>query len=370
VTAETAMRVAAVYASARIISGQCATLPMMIKRRLDAARREDASDTSVWRLFNRRPNAWQKPHQFKRMMTAHVLLRGNAYALKSRNARGEVQALIPLHPDRVQTVQNKDMTVQHIYTRPDGQLVRFAADEVFHLYCLTLNGYSGVTPITYAREAIGEAMAMEAHGSSVFRNGASVSGALSHPQKLSEEAHARLVASMDEFASGGRREGKAIVLEEGMSFEQIGMNAVDAQWIEGRKFSRSEIFMFFGVFPHIVGDAEGNSQLGSSLEQQTQAFVTFSMEDWFTMWEEGITSDCIAERDWGTLYAKINRNAMVKSDLKTRNEAYAKALQWGWKNVDQIRALEDENPREDGRGGIYYDPPNTAGGQAQTESTQ
>lgn len=367
VNATSAMGVAAVYASVRILSGLVATLPLQIKRR-SGDRREDASDTSIWRVLNRRPNGWQKPAQFKRMMQAHVLLRGNAYALKTRNVRGDVVALLPLHPDRVETKQLDDLSIIHIYTRKGGGRVAFGQDEILHLYGLTLDGVRGVTPITYARESIGSAMAMERHGGHVFANGANVSGVLKHAGKLTGAAHSRLEDSMEEFRSGGAREGKTLILEEGMDWQQIALTAEDAQWIEARKFTRGEIFMFFGVFPHTVGDNEGNTQLGSSLEQQTQGMVTFTMEDHLTMWEEGVTTDCIAERDWAELYARFNRNALVRGDIKTRWETYGKAAQFGLMSPNEIRALEDMNPRDGGD--IYYDPPNMAGGQSQSEPVQ
>lgn len=367
VTADTAMRNAAVFASVRVLSGLPANLPRGVFRRISDTHRNVASDHPLWVVLNRRPNKWQKPAQFIRMMTAHVLLRGNAYALKTRNTQGDVVALLPLHPDRVRTVQRDDMVIEHHYTRRDGRKIVFTAEEVLHLYLFTLNGFTGVTPLTYAREAIGSALTMEKHGAKLFANGANIAGALKHPKTLSQDAHARLMDGMEEFASGGAREGKTIILEEGMDYQSIGMNSADAEWIEGRKFTRSEIFMFFGVFPHTVGDAEGNTQLGSSLEQQTQGFLAFSLEDYLTMWQEALTVDCLKEADWATIYVEFNRNAIVRADLKSRNEAYAKALQWGWMNPDQVRALENMNPREDGRGGVYYDPPNMAGGTSQME---
>ena len=81
VTPEAAMRVAAVYASVRIIAGAVATLPLHIKRRVDDRTREDASDTPIWTVLRRKPNRWQTPSQFRRMLQAHLLLRGNAYAM-------------------------------------------------------------------------------------------------------------------------------------------------------------------------------------------------------------------------------------------------------------------------------------------------
>lgn len=364
VNADTAMKVAAVYACVRIIAGAVATLPLHVNRRVDERTREDASDTELWKVLRRRPNAWQKPAQFRRMMQAHVLLRGNAYASIVRTVRGEVQALLPLHPDRVKVEQLADQSLRYTYARPDGSRVQFKQSEVLHLYGLTLDGIRGVTPITYARETIGLSLAMEDHGATTFRNGARVGGVLKHPGKLGKEGQENLRASLEDFRSGGDREGKNLILEEGMSYERMSMTAQDAQWVESRKFSRSDIAMFFGVPPHMIGDTEKSTSWGTGIEQQTQGFVAFTLEDHLTMWEEAITVDLSADP---AIYARFNRNALVKGDIKARWEAYVKALQWGVYSPDRVLELEDENPRSDGNGGVYYDPPNTAGTSSDDE---
>jgi HK97 family phage portal protein len=354
VTPETAMRVAVVYRCVSLISGVVATLPMQIKRRVDDRTRIDATDAPMWAVLNRRPNRWQKPAQFKRMLEAHVLLRGNAYALKVRDGRGRVSALIPLHPDRVRVEQLDDLSLRYTWTRKDGRQVTFGQDEILHLFKLTFDGFRGVTPITYARESIGAALTMERHGATVFKNGANVSSALKHPKKLTVEAHARLRSDMQEFRSGGARDGETIILEEGMDWVRMGMTAADAQWIEARKLSRSDIGMVFGVPPHMYGDTEKSTSWGTGIEQQTQGFVTFGVEDDFTMWEEGVTADCLdATVDTG-LYMRINRGALIKGDLKTRYAAYQIGRNGGWLSKNDIRGLEDMNPIE---GGDDYDAP-------------
>lgn len=359
VTPETAMRVAAVYACVRIISGAVANLPLDIKRRVDARTREDASDTEIWRVMRRRPNKWQKPAQFRRMLQAHVLLRGNAYAAIVRNSRMEVQALIPLHPDRVEVRQLDDLSIEFILTRKNGTRVIYKQSDMFHLMGMSLDGIRGVSPVTYARETIGLSLSMEQHGANVFKNGAKVSGYLKHPNKIGKEAMENLRTSLEDFRSGGALEGKDMILEEGMDYQRMSMTQEDAQWIDSRKFSRSDIAMFFGVPPHMIGDTEKSTSWGSGIEQQSQGFVTYTLEDHLTMWEEGVTSDLIADE---TIYARFNRAALVRGDLKARWEAHVKALQWGVSSPNEVRALEDMNPRQDGD--IYYPPPNTAGGNS------
>lgn len=356
VTPANAMRASAVYASVRILSSAVATLPLHIKKRVSARERNDLSDHPLWTVLRRRPNTWQTPSQFRRMMQSHLLLRGNAYAMIVRS-RGRVTQIIPLHPDRCECEQLDDLSLRYTYTRLDGRKVRLSQAEMFHLVGLTFDGVHGVSPITYARESIGLALAMENHGAITFKNGARVGSVITHPDKLGPEGIDNLRSSLDNFRAGGVSEGKDLVLEEGMKIEPLGMTAEDAQFIESRKFSRSDIAMFFGVPPSMLGDNSGSdSNWGTGLEQKSLGFVTYTLEDHLTTWEETINRDLISEDD---VYARFNRAALVKGDIKSRWDAYTKGLQWGVYSPNEIRSLEDQNPREGGD--VFYDPPNTAG---------
>jgi HK97 family phage portal protein len=364
VTEMTAMRTSAVFACVRIRAGAIANMPLDINERVNETTRRDRSDLPVWKVVCRRPNKWQKPAQFKRMMEAHVLLRGNAYALISRGVSGQVLSLTPLHPDRVEPKQLDDQTVVYEFTRKTGGKIVLPKEDVFHLMGLSLDGIKGLNPMAYMRETIGLSLAEEAHGSSVFRNGANVTGAFKLPagRTLTKEQAESLRAQLDEFRAGGSKDMKSIVLEDGLEYTQMALTAEDAQWIESRKFSRGDIAMFFGVPPHMIGDTDKATSWGTGLETQGQGFVTYTLEDSLTAWEEAIGADLIDWEKNPKIYARFNRNALVRGDIKTRWEAHVKAMQWGVMSPNEVRALEDLNPRLGGD--VYYDPPNTAGGDS------
>lgn len=359
VTAETAMRVGAVYACVRLIAGAIATLPLEVYRRVDDTHREIA-DIPLRVLLKRKPNRWQTPSQFKRLMMVWVLLRGNGYAQIVWSAGRPIE-LLPMHPDRTEVRQRPDLALEYVYTGENGVRTVFTQREVLHLMSFSLDGVRGVTPITYARETIGAAIATERHGANVFRNGAQIGGALSHPQKLSPEARGNLKASLDDYRTEGVQAGKWIVLEEGMKAENMAMTSEDAQWIDSRKLSRSDISMFFGVPPSMIGDNSGSdSNWGTGLEQKSQGFITFTLEDYLTPWEETIERDLLTPAQ-SDIYVMFTRAALARGDLAARKAYYVAALQWGWLSPDEVRALEDRNPRADGKGDEYYPPPNTAG---------
>ena len=363
VNTESALRIAAFYRCNAIIAGAVATLPIKIKRRIDQRTRRDADDHPLWELMLRRPNRWQTPSEFRRMLQSQIHLRGNGYALIVGSGRRPLE-LLPLDAGRMKVEQLDSLELVYSYTRRNGSTQTFPQRDIFHLRGLTLDGVKGLSVLGYAREALGLAIQTERHGGALFKNGTRVGMVLKHPEKLSPEAYDRLIASLEEYR-GAENAAKTLLTEEGMDVDTVGMTAEDAQFLETRKFQRSEIAMFFGVPPHMLGDTDKSTSWGSGIEQQGIGFVTYALEDWLTTWEETIGRDLIdpSEPD---LYARFNRAALVKGDLKTRWESYVKGLQWGVYSPNDVRANEDMNPRDGGD--IYYPPPNTAGGGSPEES--
>lgn len=346
VTDQTALRVGAVFRCVSLISGAVATMPLHLRRRLDGNRREDASDDPLWRLLRRRPNPWQTPSQFRRLLQTHVLMRGHGFAMKIRRGSGLVTDLVPLNPDRVLTEQNDDLTLRFTYTRKDGRRVIFPQSDIFHLTGMSLDGVKGLSVLGCAREAVGLALGSERHGASMFKNGTHLGAVLKHPKNLGADALGNLKESMAEMR-GADNAAKTLILEEGMDFAALGMSAVDAQWIEGRRFQRSDIAMFFGVPPSMIGETDKSTSWGSGIEQQSLGFVAYTLEDWLTMWEESIVRDLIDPKD-DRLFPWFNRAALVKGDIKTRSEAYSKGRQWGYYTINDIRAWENMNPVDGG----------------------
>jgi HK97 family phage portal protein len=362
VNSESALRAAAVYGCVRLLSGAVATLPLDIKRKV-GPNRLDAEDLPLWSVIRRRPNRYMKPARFKRMLQTHILLRGNAYCLIIRDSLGRVKELLPLHPDRVEPKQDAtSLLITYEYTPPDGSKVRYSQEKIFHLMGMTHDGIRGMSVLSYARETIGMSLATSRHGSAFFRNGTNVGSVLTHPKQLGQEAADSLRESLDKYR-GADSANKTLVLEEDMKFERLGMTSTDAQFVETMVQSRTEIAMFFGVPPHMIGDTEKNTSWGTGIEALASGFVAFTLEDWLTEWEDAVNTDLIGQ-DQSDVYARFNRAALVRGDYRTRWDGYVKGLQWGVYSPNDILAKEDENPRSDGQGDQYYDPPNKAGGQA------
>lgn len=238
----TAMQVTAVYACVRILAEAIAGLPLNVY--------QYRPDGSKEKLYS---------HPLY-----HLLLHGNAYAQIIRNGRGEVVALSPLLPNKMDVSRDNSGRLYYTYTRnsdePNGrqkfeQLV-LPREDVLHIPGLGFDGLIGYSPIAMAKNAIGIAIATEEYGATFFANGATPGGILEHPGIVKDPE--RLRQSWKAQFSGKNNHSVA-VLEEGMTFKQMAIPPNEAQFLETRKFQINEVARIFRVPPHMVGDLEKSS---------------------------------------------------------------------------------------------------------------
>lgn len=362
-----AMRVAVAYRCTHILAGACGNLPIDLYQRVSERERKAAVGHPL-RDVLQRPNDWQTSSEFRKMLTAHAVLKGNGYALKI-TSRGRILALWPLkNPDRMAVKQRPDMSLEYTWTRDDGSRITLEQSEVLHLRGLTLDGIKGLGVIAHARISLGLSLDAETAAQRMFKQGVIAGMVFSKPGTLSDEAFGRLKQQINENNAGAENARKALILEDDLKVDGSLMTAEDLQFLDSRKFTRSDVGMFFGVPPHMYGDTEKTTSFGQGLESQNNGFVTYAANDWFVMWEEAIQRDCLTREEVRAgYYVRLQRQALLRSDSKGRWDAYTKGMQWGVWSPDDVRAFEDENPRPDGKGAIYYDPPNTAGGAPKEE---
>jgi hypothetical protein len=190
-------------------------------------------------------------------------------------------------------------------------------------------------------------MATEQHGAKLFGKGIRLAGALKTAGTIGAEAKKELSRSFrEEHADFGLP-----VLEDGLEFVSMGMTNEDAQFLETRKFTVSDIARWFGIPPHMVGDVERSTSWGTGIENQTIQFVTDGLLPWVQLWEESIDDVFIPEP---TYYSKFNVNSRLRADSKTRFEIYQIGITNGIYSPNDCRAFEDENPREGGD--VYVTP--------------
>lgn len=351
VTTTSAMQQLVVFNCVRVLAESMGMLPCRLLKQTGRVRLP-ATTHRLYPLITMAPNSYMTAQEFWEMLVACLCLRGNFYAYKVM-ALGNVVELLPLSPDIVTPKLKDDWTVEYTVNFKSGTRT-LTQDELWHVRLFTLDGLNGLNPIAYARQALGLGQAMDAHAAKLFTNGAVTSGVLRTEQQLTDEAFARLKADFQGEHMGVANAYKPMILEMGLDWKPISLNAQDTQFIESKKLTEAQICGLFRVPPHLVASMEKMTL--NNIEHMGMSFVNYSLVPIMTRIEHRIQVGLLSEKDRLTHYAKFNAGALMRGDLKGRYESYGKGIQWGILSPNDCRELEDENPREGGD--IYLTPMN------------
>jgi HK97 family phage portal protein len=333
-------------------------LPLQVFRREADGGRSVATNQPLYELLHDAPNATaMTAMQFRQMLTTHMLLRGNGYALIQQGARGYVDQLLPLVPEQVLVQRNPDWTLTYRVYDPRTQKTQpYQEDEIFHVAGLSLDGMTGLSVLTYAANTLGLAQGADAYASRFFSHDARPVGALKSEKELSEAAQKRLRESWQEiYGRGVANSGSIAVLEDGLDYVPLSFNATDSQLLETRQFSVAEIARLFNVPLHMIQMESKDTSWGSGIEQLSIGFVTWGLLPWLKRWEQAINRRLILAPQ--TYYAEHELAMVLRGDQKTRFDAYQSARMAGWLSVNEIRRLENLNGIGP-EGDIYLQPSN------------
>lgn len=350
VNADAALKIATAWACIRLISETIASLPKFVYERLADDGRARAPGHPLYDIVHSSPNSQQTAFEFFEMMTGHALLRGNAYARILPGQRGFVDELVPLHPDRVKVEKLPDGGHRYTVSGSDGMITPVNSEDMLVLRGMSGDGVSGLDPIAYASNSLGLTLAAEMYGARFFKNDARPSVVLKHPTRLKEQTAERLRNSWNALHGGSGVHGTA-VLEEGMDLVTVGIDPRNAQFLELRDFQAEDVCRWFRVPPHMVGLTSKATTWGSGIEQLSIGFVVYTLMPWIVRWQQAITRSLILAPN--KYFVEFDVNGLLRGDFKTRMEGYAIGREIGLYSPNEMRKLENMNPRTDPGGDVY-----------------
>lgn len=356
VSDEGALAYGAVLACVRVLSEAVASLPCILYERVEDGGRDGkrrAAEHPLYALLHNKPNVEMSAFELWEMALVHLLLWGNFYAEIVVDGRGDVTQLWPIPPKLVTPRRLPNKALVYDVELPEGKRT-WSADWVFHVPGMRTNGLTGMSVVGWAREAIGLGMAAERFGATVFSNGEVPGGVLEHPGVLTDDAHKRLKKSWAEDHQGLDNAQRVSILEEGMKYTKIGIPPEDAQFLETRKFQRSEIAGMFRVPPHLIGDLDRATF--SNIEHQSLNYVVHSLQPWLRRIEARANGWLLLAPDQPRYFAEFLVDGLLRGDIVSRYQAYATGRQWGWMSVNEIRQRENLNPIDEGD--VYLQPMN------------
>jgi HK97 family phage portal protein len=344
VTEDKALGVPVAYACTRVLANTIATLPLHVFEK--KGRFGDlAPDHWAQPLLAREPNPLHTAFVWRELMMVHALLWGNHYSAIDIDARGEV-VFLPLLPWNTDVRLTSDGRRKFYRTRlSDGSDKDFREDRVIHVPAMGTDGLTGISPVRRLRNMYGLALAAETFGSKFFANDARPSVILETPAKMKEDAQQNLVKSLYEKFSGAENKWKVLVLEEGAKMHTVQMPLEDAQFLQTREMQDERICGEFGVPPHMVGLQTKSTSWGTGIEQQDIGFAKHTILPWCRKIEMELSRKLFAGTNF---YARFSLEGLMRGAFKERMEGYQIGVQNGIYLRNEVRALEDMPPVDEG----------------------
>lgn len=358
VSPDTAKRISTVLACVTVKARQLGMLPIKIYTDNAGGGKRVVTNHPLYDVLYSRPNNIQTALEFKQMMQAHVELRGNAYAEIVPGARGAVDQLVPMHPDRVKVeILKSSGRLRYVYNDPvTGETRNLMQEEVFHLRDFPDSTAVGQSRVAMACDAIGIALAQQDYYAKFLKNDATPNTVITGTNfrdKVDEDNYRKAW----EKAGTGENRHKVKMLPPGIDVKTLSVSLNDMQLLEAKKYSAVEICTIFGVLPHLIGIDAGKSSTYASVEQFNIMNQQLSVLPMVVMWEQAIQRDLILNPRY---YAKMSMASLLRGDSATRAIFYNSAIASGWMSPDDVRELEDLNPIPDGEGQTYWRPMNWA----------
>jgi HK97 family phage portal protein len=278
----------------------------------------------------KQPDTWTPTPFWVEQYVNSLLIRGEAFLLKTRRADGTVSNLQILNPNNVSITKddgNGNALEFKIGDKP------YTTEEITHSKLVRVPGVlHGRGPLQNNQEALRGALDVASYAHNWFVTGGIPTGFLKTGLSPSPEDAQHI---KDSFKKRGS--GDVVILPNGMEYEKVDLSPAEVQWIESQEYYDALIARMFGVEPSLM-NVKVNAG-GLNYTNTESAEIRFIR--WGLLMRIGIEIEqqLTANLPRGQ-YVRFNWNALLKADTKTGA---------AWKLVNEVRKLEDE-PELDEKG--------------------
>lgn len=338
VGASSALAYSAVFSCVTLIASDIAKLGLDLVQ-VDADGIWTRTESPSFSPVLRRPNRYQNRIKFVEHWITSKLIHGNTYVLKERDRRGVVVALYVLDPTKVIPLVATNGDVYYQLSRDDlsgvstDATVTVPAKEIIHDRMVALyHPLIGVSPIYACGIAAVQGLAIQANSQKFFTNGSSPSGILTSPLPISDDTAARLKARWEANYSGPTNVGKVAIMGDGLKYEQMAVNATDAQLIEQLNWTAINVCSTFHIQPYMisVGPPPPYANIEPLNIQYYSQCLQSLIENLELCFDEGLELPA----PYGT---EVNLNDLLRMDAATKTSAASAAISSGGMAINEAR---------------------------------
>lgn len=307
----------AIFSCITLISGDISKLKLKTMA-IDSDGIKTAVNADDYKFLNR-PNPYQNRIQFFESWVLSKLIRGNTYALKSRDRDGNVNRLYILHPDLVTPLVSESGDVFYQLggdniNNLDKLGVTVPASEIIHdRFNCFFHPLVGLSPIFACGLVAFGGIKMLENNAKLFQNGARPTGILTAPGAISDET-ARELKTNWEANYSGENYGKTAVLGDDLKYTPLTVTAAESQMIDQMKMGAEMICACFHVPPYkVMGNAPTHNNAEILQQQYYDQCLQILIESIEECMDQGLE---LPDR----MHMQFDLDGLLRMDTKTQIE--------------------------------------------------
>lgn len=345
VTPDTALQLSAAWACVRLISETIGSMGAGMYEVKANGEEVPVTLHPLAMMLRTKMNAWQTPQEYFESITYQLVLQGNNYSQiqRSGNRDKDLIGLVPLMDGQMQVELGEHGAVKYRYG--DKEMKEFTDQTCWHNKIFG-NGVIGLSPLGYARQALGIGLGADASAAKVYRNGGKPSGVLTIDNVLKEGQRERVKENFSELGNGNDQ--RLFVLEAGMKYQQVSLSPQDIELLSSRRFQIEDICRFFGVPSVLVNDTQSGTTWGSGIEKIFQAFYKTGLRPYTTRYESSMKARLFTPEERQKFKIKFDFNSFLQPEFAERIKSYKEAVTGAIMTPNQARAAEGWAPQEGG----------------------
>lgn len=335
VSESTAMSLSAVFRAVSIGAGALGSLPL---RTLKTNRDGTRERTSSW--LDDPGFGMYTPVEWKELATVHLWLHGRCFGQHVYNGAGALAGMNWIHPLAV-TVERDENRVggrRFDVRLDDGEVRQFDDLTMTQIMGLSLDGLTGISPISKARLSLATAAAGDKAAHRMQTNGAMIAGLVTpdDDEELTEGEAKVVKETVRSAMTGVENAGDVAVINRKLKFTPWQLSAVDAQFLQSRNFSIDEIGRWWGLPPHLLGLTEKSTSWGQGLTEQNRGLSRYTLTPWTTRFEQRMTRTLAGKR-----IAEFDYSAFVAPDPETEIRLLLEQLNGGLLTANECRRIRN-----------------------------
>lgn len=319
ITRENALTIPAVSSAVDLISSTIASMPVKLYK-YKKGKVESVDDDTRVSLLNGDTGDTLDGFQLKKAVVEDYLLGKGGYIFINRK-RNEVESLHYVKDTDISFLIGNDPIYKSYSIQVYGR--NYKDFEFIKVLRNTKNGAWGVGLCKEISKALETSFNTLLYQLSLVKSGGNKKGFIKSQRKLTQEAIDTLKSQWASMYNNNT--SNAVVLNEGLEFQEASNSSVEMQLNESKKTLQDEIS---GVF-HVYNDFDRTFK--EAIYPIIKAFTT------------ALNRDLLLEKEKSKYFFEFDVKEIVKANVKERYESYKIAKEIGLKTINELRQEENLN---------------------------